>query len=49
MEGKNVSPFGELNDDGILAPVRAVVFREFRSQAAGLDPNHGIQLGIEVP
>ena len=48
MEGKNVSPFGKLNDDEIFAPVRVVVFREFRAQAAGLDSNHGIQLWIEI-
>jgi len=48
MEVKNVTSLWELHDDGIFAPVRVVVFREFRSQAAGLDSNHRIQLRIKV-
>lgn len=48
MEGNDVSSFGKFNDDRILEALGVVVLSQFQAQAPGLDPNHGINLRIEV-
>lgn len=48
MEGKDVGAFWQFHDDGIVHAIGIVIFRELCAQAAGLDADHGVDLGIEV-
>ena len=48
VEGDNVGAARKLDDDGIRFAVGIVVLGELDSETPGLDPDHGVQLRIEV-
>ena len=39
MKARQVCTFGELNDDGIVGTLGAVIFGQFYAEASGLNPN----------
>ena len=48
MEREDVGASGELDDDGVFSAIGVVVFGELYAETASLDPDHGVQLRIEV-
>ncbi len=48
MEGESVRTFRQFDDNGIGRSFRAVVLRQFDSQATGLNANGGIGGRIEI-
>ena len=48
MDRYRVGAFRDLNDDFVLRSWPGIIFRQFRPQTAGLNPDSGIEARIEI-